>query len=384
MATAKYESAIAMLDSKCKKIAEILNSETYNRYTSLKEYVESGQCKNDIAIVKNQKFENSSEYILEKNLNSLKASKNVKKYLATGQNNDSFEVAEYLKVKSQVETSEFQQKKAYLCDKDKHKKCNAQKLLDEFNFLKKSNDIKSLPSLQKSCAKYIAENAKWQSTFSDDFTQGNLGEKWITKPAAAEQSHLQKSYSQYGDLHFTTDGKNLSIRNSTLQIITKNEKIEGLGWNEQHGFVPKMFSYTSGIVNTATKFLQSQGKIEAKIRVPRTKGTYHAFWLGGNQILPFVNIFCVNSGKLQVGAFTGSQNVVKKLPIPLKDDFYVVGIEWNEMEIVWKINGKIVFTGRISINEPLYPAFSSGVKTEGITELPVSFDIDWIKCYKRK
>jgi len=383
MATAKYEGAIAMLDSKCKKITEILNSEAYGRYTKLKEYVESGQCKNDITIVKNQKFKNSSEYILEKNLNSLKASKNVKKYLATGENKDSFEVAEFLKVKKQVESAEFQQKKAYLCDKDKHKKCNAAKLLDEFNFLKNSNDIKSLPALQKSCEKYIAENSKWQSTFSDDFTQVTLGEKWITKPAAA-QSHLQKSYSQYGDQQFTTDGKNLSLRNSVLQIITKNEKAEGTAWNEQHGFIPKMFSYTSGIISTATKFSQSQGKIEAKIKVPKTQGTYHAFWLGGNQVLPFVNIFCVNSGKLQVGAFTGSQSVVKKLPIPLKDDFYVVGIEWNEMEIVWKINGKIVFTGRISINESMYPAFSSGVKKEGTAELPISFDIDWIKCYKRK
>ena len=54
------------------------------------------------------------------------------------------------------------------------------------------------------------------------------------------------------------------------------------------------------------------------------------------------------------------------------------------MEIVWKINGKIVFTGRISINESMYPAFSSGVKKEGTAELPISFDIDWIKCYKRK
>jgi beta-glucanase (GH16 family) len=170
-----------------------------------------------------------------------------------------------------------------------------------------------------------------------------------------------------------------------LQIITRKEQADGLLWSDTHGFVPKKFSYTSGIVNTATKFVQTYGKIEAKILPPKTKGTYHAFWLGGEQTLPFINIFCVNNGKIQVGAFNNSQSITKKLSIPLKQKFYIVGIEWSPAEIIWKINGQKVFSTNIFISDQMYLAFSSGVKRElNNTDLPVSFDIDWIKCYRRK
>ncbi|MDR1984538.1 MAG: family 16 glycosylhydrolase [Prevotellaceae bacterium] len=382
--TEKYEKTIAEMDNNCKRIGEILDSEAYNNFMKLKEYVESGRCRNDITVVKNQKFKNSAEYELEKKLELLKKSKKVKKFLATGDNANSFDVEEYLKLKQRLETAEFKEKKAYLLDRQKHKKCKAYKNLEEYKYLKNSDDIKLLPKLQKSCKEYIAEMSQWKGSFSDDFVSAVLEKKWITQPVTALR-HLQKSYSQSGDLQFTTDGKNINVTNSLLQILTRKEQADGLLWTDKYGFVSKKFSYTSGIVSTATKFVQTYGRIEAKILPPKTKETYHAFWLGCEQMLPFVNIFCINNGKIQVGAFNGYQSVVKKLPIPLKQKFYIVGIEWNSSEIIWKINGTKVFSAKILISEQMYLAFSSGVKDElNNASLPVSFDIDWIKCYKHQ
>ncbi|MDR3226544.1 MAG: glycoside hydrolase family 16 protein [Prevotellaceae bacterium] len=384
MSTEKYEKTIAVMESNCKKIGEILESEAYNRFVKLKEYVESGQCKNDIAVVKNQKYKNSAEYEIEKKLKLLAKSKKVKKFILTGSNSESIEVGEYLRLKQIFETDEYKEKKTYLCDIDKHKKCSAYKNLEDYNYLKKSEDVNLLPKLQKSCKKYVAEMSKWKGTFGDDFSSVVLERKWVTQPVTALR-HLQKSYSQLGDLQFISDGNNINVTNSLLQIITRNESANGFVWSEKHGFVPQKFSYTSGIASTATIFMQTYGRIEAKVRMPKTKRTYHAFWLGCEQMLPFINIFCVNNGKVQVGAFNNSQSITKKIHVPLNQKFYVVGIEWNTSEIIWKINGKKVFSAEIRINEQMYLAFSSGVK-KGISnmDLPISFDVDWVKCYKHK
>jgi hypothetical protein len=382
--TVKYEKSVAEMENNCKKIREILDSETYVRFKKLKEYIESGQCKNDIAVVKNQKFKNSAEYNIEKKLRLLEKSKRIKDFIAAGTNGESFEVAEYIKLKKTYESTEFYEKKTYLCDKTKHKTCKAYKALEDYKYLKQNTDIKSLPKLQKICKKYVVEMSKWKGTFGDDFDSVILEKKWITQPFTTLR-HLKKSYSQTGDLQYLSDGKNVNVTNSILQIITRHEQADGFLWSEKHGFVPKRFLYTSGIVSSATKFVQAYGKIEAKIRMPKTQGTYHAFWLGSEQMLPFVNIFCANSGKVQVGAFNRNQSVTKKLPIRLSDGFYIVGIEWTESEIVWKINGKKIFSAPVRISEQLHLAFSSGVKKEqSASALPVAFDIDWVKCYKYK
>ncbi|MDR2127243.1 MAG: family 16 glycosylhydrolase [Prevotellaceae bacterium] len=382
-ATEKYEKTIAVMENNCKKMGEILDSEAYLKFMKLKEYVESGRCKNDIDVVKNQKFKNSAEYELEKKLKYLSKNKKVKHFLSSGSNSNSFEVEKYLHLKQKSETQEFKERKAYLCDKDKHKKCEAYKTFEDYTYLKKSADIKLLPKLQESCKKYVSEMSKWKGSFGDDFTSAILEKKWITQPVTVFR-HLHKPYTQSGDLQFISNGKNINVTNSLLQIITRKEQANGLLWSDS-GFVPKKFSYTSGTISTATKFVQTYGKIEAKILPPKTKGTYHAFWLGSEQMLPFINIFCVKDGKIQVGAFSNSQSVVKKLPIPLKQKFYIVGIEWNPSEIIWTINGKKVFSTNILISEQMYLAFSSGVKQElNDIDLPISFDIDWIKCYKHK
>ena len=384
MATDKYEKSIAMQENNCKKIGEILNSEEYERFIKLKQYVESGQCKNEIDTIKSQQFKNSTEYHLEKKLNRFAKSKYVKEFIAKGVNQDSFEVTEYLNVKQTCESNEFREKKAYLCDTAKYKKCSAYKALKEYNYLKKSDAIKMLPKLQNACKTYVTEMSKWKNTFFDDFDSVILEKKWITQPATTLR-HFRESYTQLGDLHFISDGKNINVTNSILQIITRHEQADGFLWTPTYGFIPERFSYTSGIINSATKFMQTYGRIEAKVRTPKTKGTYHAVWLGCEQMMPFINVFCINNGKIQIGASNGMQTITKKLSIPLKNDFYVVGIEWNESEIIWKINGKKVFSAPIRINEQLHLAFSSGVKTEqNASTLPISFDIDWVKCYKYK
>ena len=382
--TEKYEKSVALMERYCEKIGEILDSEAYNRFITLKKYIESGQCKKDIDVVKNQKFKDSSEYHLEKKLQQHKKSKRVKDFLTKGENQDSIEVVEYLKTKQICDSAEFKEKKAYLCDNTKHKTCIAYKDNEDYNYLKKSADIKELPKLQKKCKKYVEEISKWKLTFGDDFESVILEKKWITQPATALR-YLKNSYSQLGDLQYLSDGKNINVTNSILQIVTRSEQADGYLWTKTHGFVPANFSYTSGMISSATKFMQSYGKIEAKVKMPKTIGTYHAFYLGCEQMLPFINVFCVSNGKVRIGADNGIQNLTKKLAIPLKNDFYIVGIEWNESEIIWTINGKKVFSTSIRINEQLHLVFLSGVKKEqNASTLPIAFDIDWVKCYKYK
>lgn len=105
----------------------------------------------------------------------------------------------------------------------------------------------------------------WHLVWTDEFDGSSLNSsKW--------------SFNQ-GNGYWTDDGwgngelqyytgfqKNLSVSGGTLKITAINEDYKG-------------FNYTSARINTQNKFAQTQGKFEARIKLPVGQGYWPAFWL---------------------------------------------------------------------------------------------------------
>jgi beta-glucanase (GH16 family) len=202
---------------------------------------------------------------------------------------------------------------------------------------------------------------------------------------------LHDSYALPGEKHLFTDGKNLEMNGSTVKIVTKNEKVNGKEWNPAIGFYPKDFDYSSGIISTGSSFRTKYGRIEAKIKLQSSQDVFHAFWLGGETMLPQIDIFKCYNNKLFMSSFWGNPaeaNGVHNDTASIKaskfaGNYFIYSLEWSPEKIVWKINDLEVKTQTSNIpSDPLYIVLNSGVVGDQ-PGIPVKLEIDWVRCYQK-
>ncbi|MDR1340699.1 MAG: family 16 glycosylhydrolase [Prevotellaceae bacterium] len=281
---------------------------------------------------------------------------------------------ENLKLKKEYDLAKHQLKADLQQQKDELKK-----LKQELKNLENSKLIKDFFSFKKKYSKLIEEQERWVSKFYEDFSKNTLDARWSDKQIVSEQLINGAPYSPIEDLHiFSPD--NLQQSGGLLKIKTKQEKKQGLAWDKTYGFVPKTFSYTSGMLTSSHSFKQLYGKFEAKVRVKHTHGTYHAFWMGTDTQKPHLNIFKFEDKNLAVAAYAKNAEIERKLKYRLKDDFYIYTLLWSNDKLSWFINGKKVFESSNVINEPMYMSFSSGVYDKK-AEATVMY-IDWVRCFR--
>ncbi|MDR1170767.1 MAG: family 16 glycosylhydrolase [Prevotellaceae bacterium] len=254
-----------------------------------------------------------------------------------------------------------------------------QQLKQELKRLENSKMIRDFFSFKKKYAKLIEEQEHWVSKFYEDFSKNEVDPRWSDKQVISELLINGAPYSPIEDLHIFSPN-NLQLAGGLLKIKTKQEKKQGLAWDKTHGFVPKMFSYTSGLLTSAHSFKQMYGKFEAKVRVKYAYGTYHAFWMGSDTQKPHLNIFKFEGKNLTISAYTDNAKIERKLKYKLKDDFYIYTLLWSNTKLAWLINGKKVFESSNIINEPMYISFSSGVYDKKAEQ--TAMYIDWIRCFR--
>ncbi len=283
-----------------------------------------------------------------------------------------------------VNSDEFKERKQYLSDPRKFEKTEGHALEQEFARLKADSEIVWYFKLLKS-NKFEAER-QWNPVFEETFDTLEP-EKWLTIPFQGMLNLNGKSYVPEGNMQFHTEGKNLKVENSCLNIETRQEKISGLRWQVSSGFKMRDFDYTSGIVNTGHHFRFKGGKIEILARMTSPKEVVHALFLKTETIAPHIDIFCSGSKKgLKTRLFLSNQS---------KPDFeetitginpesnYLYSLEWETNKLIWKINGFVVaeYTGKLPEN-PLYMGLSS-VLLNRPQALPANFIIDHIRVYER-
>jgi hypothetical protein len=381
---------------KLKLYHEVSGSHDLTRYKELKEFVSTETFKKQEAFLKDKKkFEKSEAFQKQNEFKKLSADDIVKfvlKYEKSGlyknylDVKDSFDLKRYQELEELIQTQEFIAKKNWLEDKKRWEKTDDYKMEQQYLQEKAKPEFVKYFKYKDSTAFDFFK--KWETVFEDNFTGNKINkEKWSTFIPAAEKL-LGANYAMPGDLNIFTSGSNLKVENK-LSIQVKNEKVSGMVWQMPAGFVPTDFEYTSGMLNTGDRFLMEDGILEAKIHFNPVKQVASSFSLSGQETMPRVNLIEMGV-KNNVGiASVNSNGKIENSGLDisnLKKGEYIFGLEKSGGDFIWKINETEVWRQNNSgLNKPLQLGASSLVieKITG-TQMPVNFEINWVKCYRKK
>lgn len=379
--------------------SKLVESAELEAYLDLKEFVASDDFAAQKQTIETSKFEETEEFNKEQKLLELRKKQEVvhyykfkksKPYKIYNTVKDSEVLKEYEKLKKEVESENFQARKAFLTmnAKQRYSKSEENKKEQEYNELAQSEEIKFYQ--KNHGAKQYSWFRTWNPVFQETFDSAALDkERWITKYYWGDKT-LNDSYSTEGEFQYITDGDNLEISEGTLKIVTKQEHVDGKAWNSQFGFVPREFEYTSGLVNSGDSFCQKYGAIEAKVKLTSNKNILEAIWLiSKEKNLPHIDLIKAN-GKSYLGYQWGNtaedkRSFYKKFSRgKFADKFFIFSLEWTAEAIVWKINGDVVAKQTSDIPDKEMYLLASAHLYKKVNEqlLPSNFEIDWIKCYQ--
>ena len=305
-------------------------------------------------------------------------SKEYANYLNT---HDSKRLERYGELKEYVASQDFREKKNYLLDKKRFEKTEMFRQVQEYDKLKKNEDIIWYFKVKDSDKFDILKER--ELTFSDEFNGDRLDtSKWLTNFYWGEKL-LKDRYSVESDLHAYTEKDNFELRNSVLKIYTRPQRLSGKVWTADKGFTNKEFSYTSGIINSGDIFRQKYGLFSAKIKLGNPEAR-SAFWMLADKITPHIDICRTSKGKVWVDLFMNkSKHSRTSIGSRYANDFFIYTLEWTPGSLIWKINNTKVFVQTAEVpQDPMYVLLSGGLEKpiNGMT----SMEIDWVRVYKLK
>jgi len=373
--------------SSLKKFQELDGSDKIKGYESLEKLVQSLEFREKS---KSKEFKGSEDEKKLSEFNRLKSGSEIKEYYTFKKSKEyvnflntdgSTRLARYNELKEYVATPEFKEKKNYLLDKKRFEKSEMFKELQEFDKLKKDEDVLWYFKVKDSDKFNVLKNR--EMTFNDEFEGDNLNTKtWLTNYFWGDKI-LHDRYSVETDLQAYTEKDNFEIRNSILKIITKPQKVQGKVWSSADGFKTKEFAFTSGLINTGKSFRQKYGIFTAKIKLgdPSSKS---AFWMLADKITPHIDVCRTLNGKVAVNYFADVNKRVKgSIGSKYANDFFIFSLEWSADKLVWKINNTEVLTQTADVpQEPMYILFSGGLDKPANSM--TSMEIDWVRIYQPK
>ncbi|HET6227262.1 MAG TPA: family 16 glycosylhydrolase [Bacteroidia bacterium] len=229
----------------------------------------------------------------------------------------------------------------------------------------------------------------WGLVWSDEFNATTINtNNWKFETGAGGWGNNELE-------NYTTRVENAKIDNGNLMIIARKESYSGS-------------SYASARMKTQGLQNWTYGKIEARIKLPATKGVWPAFWMLGENITqvswpkcgeidimehvntePKMNgtIHWDNNGHAQYGGDTACD--VKK--------YHVYGIEWDNETIKWTLDGKKYKDANIKNNingtdefhKPFFILLNMAVggnwpgSPDGTSVFPDTMFIDYVRVYQQ-
>lgn len=301
---------------------------------------------------------------------------------------DSYPLQRYRELVAQTTSPEFLKRKAWLEDTKKWEKSEEYARHQRFMALKKDPKVELFFKFQNSHAFDFFND--WEESFSEEFGAGKPDwSKWTPNNYLADLM-LGEPFSQKDDLQAYTGGKNCSVSNGRLQIHVRKEKVISKAWHPGAGFVPVEFHYTSDILSTVKSFWQEGGIFEAKIRFSPVNEVVSTCYLQGKKNSPLISLLEMGpTSRMGILTLNGTGKPEFNgitLQHLKKDHFYMFRVEWDSNRVIWKINDikvhEVPFGG---LGEPAHISMQNLVVSEiPGSKLPVTFETDWIRCYRRK
>lgn len=226
-------------------------------------------------------------------------------------------------------------------------------------------------------------------TFFDDFNTFDSS-TWTAIERGASWNNEDQAYSP----------NNVWVEDGYLIIESREESWVGppnLPWHPDNDLDSVERNYTSGQVESKGKFSFTYGKIEVRAKMETTPGMLNAIWMvpeSGNWP-PEIDIAEQLGHKpdtLYTTSHYGTQTDHKmndshsNAGVNLSEEFHTYGVEWEEDEIRWYLDGVEVFSATKGVpDEPFYivlcpaigPDWTGNPGPDSI--FPLRYMVDWVK-----
>jgi beta-glucanase (GH16 family) len=206
-------------------------------------------------------------------------------------------------------------------------------------------------------------------------------------------------WGNYEEQYYTDRPQNIKVENGVLKITARREQYMGS-------------SYTSARIISKGKYEKKYGRIEARIKLPRGKGLWPAFWmLGANsdtQIWPQcgeidIMEYLGNSptkifGTVHGPGYSGGESISKNFFLSnsrFDTDFHIFGIEWDENRVNFYVDDFLYHSvtpedvpGEWVFNQSFYMILNVAVggnlpgAPNGETPFPQEMLVDYIRVYE--
>ena len=244
--------------------------------------------------------------------------------------------------------------------------------------------------------------AEWKLAWSDEFEQDTIdANNWNLQVVAA--GRFKDEWQRY-----TNSSENAYIDNDCLVIKAVHK-------SEVHG----MDQYTSARLNTANKHSWKYGKIAARIKLPKGKGIWPAFWMLGANInenggdtpwpqsgeIDILELYgskddAVIEANLHYADESNSHAMMGAISCKLEqgifaDSFHLFELEWNANRIAWFVDGQQFASASITadalseFHKEFFILLNLAVggtyagRPDTTTKFPQYMYIDWVRVYKK-
>jgi beta-glucanase (GH16 family) len=238
--------------------------------------------------------------------------------------------------------------------------------------------ISTIAFAQESSTSKVPEVPGWFLTWHDEFD----GDKVDLSKWTPDNRNLHKNQEMQ---HYRPD--DVILDKGILRLRAQKREFEGQ-------------PYTSGLVDTRGKFYQAYGRFETRIKVPKGKGLWPAFWLLPEDsswppeidILEFIgHIPNVANFALHVRGPSGTVSQHKDSFGPfLPKDFHVFGAEWEPGELRFYVDGKVKYTIKEHVpSDSMFIILNLAVGGEwpgppdASTPFPSYTDIDYVRVWAK-
>ena len=227
----------------------------------------------------------------------------------------------------------------------------------------------------------------WSDEFNGNYLDTNTWNYEIVTGSWGWGNNEQQYYTD----------RNIKVSNGTMKITAKREDYGGM-------------KYTSSRITTKNKKNFKYGKIEARIKMPKFKGVWPAFWmLGANQdsvgwpkcgeidIMEAINDENLVYGTLHWFHDPGNNNADSGSSVAVADrtEYHVYGVEWTADKLRWYVDGKVYRTMDVSndsfseVRKEYFVIFNMAIGGQwpgydiDETAFPATMEVDWVRAYKK-
>lgn len=215
---------------------------------------------------------------------------------------------------------------------------------------------------------------EWKLVWADDFDKRNLNLEYWTE---VDRRHCYNNELQY------YLPKNSYIKDDCLYLTAIKEKTGGK-------------DYTSAMVDTGYKLSFRYGRIEARIKLPKGKGLFPAFWIltydGGYEIdiMEMIGSEDVIYGTNHYES-RGSRKTSGHITNDTPGEFHTYAVEWERDSIRWYMDDKLYHTSQKGVpQDDMYIVLNLAVggnwpgKPDETTTFPCSMAVDYVRIYDKR